>query len=441
MLGEHCTNNCTVNEAELFEPIDRQVILDKAQWVDIHPLNNVSSDGPIEFIINGSMDECLDLNNTMLIVKVKVVNATGNADLKDVDIIAPVNNWMHSMFQDIVVSLGGAVVEGGNHHYPYKAYLMNLLTHNAGSKKTQLQACGWYKDTAGKMTDSTAANEGFTKRKNLISTSTEVQLGGPLLIDFFIQNKYMLQNTDIGIKLIRSKPEFQMMIATADNVNGRATAVKIKLTSAILYVRRVKGIPSYILSNEDKLNYQNTLYPIQRTEMVTYTIAQGSQSHSKESLFRGLMPKLIIVGMVTNAAYNGSYTTNPFNFHHFNVNQLALYREGESIPFRPLTPRFQSKQYVREYLNLMQALDLFNKSEDLDLTMEEFGNGYTLFAFNLTPNLSIGGLSQPIRDGNLRLEMQFSQALSSTTNVIVMGVFDGCIEITKQRNVILDWKS
>lgn len=441
MLGEHCTSNCTINEAELFDPIDRQVILDKAQWVDIHPLNNVSTEGPIEFVINGSMDDCLDLNNTMLMLKAKVVNAAGNANLLAIDNIAPINNWMHTMWSDIQVAIGNKVIEGGNHHYPYKSYLMNLLGHNAGSKNTHLQASGWFKDTAGKMTDGSAENKGFTARKALIVESREVELGGPLLLDFFVQNKYLLQNTDISVKLIRSKPEFQMMIKTADNLQARATAVKLVIKSAILYVRRVKGIPSYILTNEDKLNYQNALYPIQRTEMITYTIATGSQSHSKESLFRGLMPKLLVIGLTTNAAYNGSYTTNPFNFNHFNVNQMALYREGESIPFRPLTPNFANKHYVREYLNLMHSLDNFNKPEDIDLSLDEFGNGYTLFSFNLTPNLTVGGLSQPIRDGNLRLEMQFSQALTNTINVIVMGVFDGCIEITKQRNVILDWKS
>ena len=84
---------------------------------------------------------------------------------------------------------------------------------------------------------------------------------------------------------------------------------------------------------------------------------------------------------------------------------------------------------------------MYNKSEDFDILLNDFANGYTLYAFNLTPDLSLAGHAQTARDGNIRLEMQFSTALTQTVNVVVMGVFDGRIEITKHRNVITDWKS
>ena len=59
----------------------------------------------------------------------------------------------------------------------------------------------------------------------------------------------------------------------------------------------------------------------------------------------------------------------------------------------------------------------------------------------MTPDLSIAGHAQTARDGNLRLELKFSAALNTTINVIVMGIFDGRIEITKHRNIITGWKS
>ena len=138
--------SCTLNELEFFEPINKQVILDKAQWVDIHPLNNLSSNSPIEFNINGSTDELLDSNNAMLHLQLKIVNAADNANLRDTDVVAPVNNWFHSCFSDVILTIGGTQVEGGNQNYPYKAYLMNHLSHNKGTKETQLQSNGWYKD-------------------------------------------------------------------------------------------------------------------------------------------------------------------------------------------------------------------------------------------------------------------------------------------------------
>ena len=432
--------SCTLNELELFDPVVKQVTLDKAQWVDIHPINNITANAPIEFNINGSTDELLDFNNTVLQLQVKIKNATGD-NLTENDIVAPINNWFHSMFADAILTIGGTQIEGGNMTYPYKAYITNLLTHNKDSKLTQLESVGWFKDVASKMNSNGTDNSGFKSRYGMVRASTQVELYGPLLFDFFTQNKYCLHNVDVGVKLIPSKPAFQSMILTPTTVTNRATAVKVEISKAVLYVRRVKAMPSFINQVEEKLNLQNALYPIQRTEITTYTIPTGNTSHNKEALFRGQMPKLVIVGFVQNDAYNGVYSENPFNFQNFGINKLAMYREGESIPSRPLEPNFEGGLYKREYISLIQAIDIFNKSEDIDLTPTEFANGYTLFGFNLTPDLNITGHAQPIRDGNIRLEVNFSKALDKTINVIIFGVFDAKIEVTKFRNVLMDWKS
>lgn len=426
---------CALNETEFFEPVNKQIILEKSQWVDIHPINNIAANSPIEFNINGSYDEFLDLNNTMLEVQVKIVNGATGEDLKAEDVVAPINNWLHSLFADVILTLSGTQVEGGNMTYPYKAYLMTLFTHGAASKLTQLRNIGWYKDDADEFNDG-LTNVGFKYRHNLVKKSKEVTLCGPLLLDFFMQNKYALHNLDIGLKLIPSKSTFQTML-----LSGNAKSVKVEIQKAVLYVRRVKALSSFINETEYKLNLQNAIYPLQRTEIITYTIPKGNKSHNRESLFRGQMPKLIFIGAVSNSAYNGTYDKNPFEFDNCNITQLALYREGEAIPFRPFTPDFNKDKYAREYASLMQALEIYNRNEDVDITPEEFKNGYTIFAFNLTPDLNVAGHAQTIRDGNIRLEIQFAQDLDETINIICMGVFDGRIEVTKLRSILTDWKS
>ena len=287
----------------------------------------------------------------------------------------------------------------------------------------------------------TDTNTGFTARKTLKGLSVSVDLCGPLLLDFFMQNKYCLHNIDVGIKLVPSKPEFQTLMFTANTVDNRATALKVIYEKAVLYVRRVKAIPSFINGLEESLNSKNAIYPLQRTELITYTIPQGNTTHNKESLFRGQMPKLVLVGFVRNDSYNGAYRQNPFNFQNFTINQLAMFREGESIPFRPFTPDFENNKYQREYMSLMQAINIYHKNENIDISPTDFKNGYTIFGFNLTPDLTVADHAQPIRDGNIRLEVKFGTALAQTVNVIIMGIFDAKLEITKYRNVLMDWKS
>jgi len=407
------------------------MVMNSAQWVDIHPLNTVSQDNaPIEFTITGSSDEYLDLNDTVLHLTCKVVKPDGTDFIAD-QTCAPVNNTLHSLFSDVKLIMGDKQLEGGVQLYPYRALLSNILLFSNLNEGTQLSACGFTKDKAGQM-DSAANNTGHISRLASVNLSKTIDLCGPLWLDMTTQSKYLLNHLDVHIKLVRAKSDFYMFGAAA----GR-----VQIHTAVLYVRRVKIEPSIILEHEKQLLTHNAIYPVQHTEMLTYTIAQGSMSNNKEGLFRGHMPKLIVVGMVDNKAYNGDATTNPFNFKHFDMNHLALYKDGASIPFRPLTPNFTNGLCVREYMSLIQSLQLFNRNEDFGISLAEYkAGGYCLYGFNLTPDLTLTDHAQPYIEGNLRLEVKFSAALPNSINVIIMAIFDGKVEITRQRNVLVDYK-
>ena len=144
--------------------------------------------------------------------------------------------------------------------------------------------------------------------------------------------------------------------------------------------------------------------------------------------------------MVENAAFNGAYDKNPFHFQHFDLNKIALYREGESIPGRPFTPDFDKQHYAHSYANTMQTFHYFNTDDTNGLTYNEFGNGYTLYAYDLTPDNDItASYRQVIAHNNLRLELSFSKDLPNTINVLLFAVFDSHVEITKLRDVLTNY--
>ena len=69
------------------------------------------------------------------------------------------------------------------------------------------------------------------------------------------------------------------------------------------------------------------------------------------------------------------------------------------------------------------------------ISLEEWSNGKTYFTFNLTPDFCMNQ-AQPPRKGNMRLEVNFQKALPHSINVIIVGVFDSAIQITKQRRIL-----
>ena len=89
--------------------------VEHVQWIDYRPVSQ-SEDGPIEFAVSGAGHQYVDLKNTKLFIKAKVLKSDGspipnikkdpsgdlNADnINPEAFVGPVNLWLHSMFSQV----------------------------------------------------------------------------------------------------------------------------------------------------------------------------------------------------------------------------------------------------------------------------------------------------------------------------------------------------
>ena len=275
-----------------------------------------------------------------------------------------------------------------------------------------------------------ATNAGFVKRAGQLAGSPVIELYGPLNLDMFRQNRYLLSHTSLRIRLKRASEAFCLQ----DPSGGGKYKIEVK--DAILQVRRALINPNIINAHAKGLMKLNAQYPLNHTSLLSYTIPKGTSTDIKENLFPTQVPKFITIGFVTNTAFHGDLRYNPFNFQHFNLTKLALYHNGRPVMGRVLEPNFSTKQYAIAYANTLIALGQFNSSESNGLTYEMFGNGFTLFSFDLTADNQVySGHRHAIASGNLRLELSFASALPETINVLVFSVSDNTLEVSAERNV------
>ena len=75
--------------------------------------------------------------------------------------------------------------------------------------------------------------------------------------------------------------------------------------------------------------------PVRRVVTKMLSIPAGNMSFVQDHIFLGQLPKRLIIGCVRNTAFNGSYQQNPFNFDNFGANFLAIYVDGEQVPYKP----------------------------------------------------------------------------------------------------------
>ena len=118
------------------------------------------------------------------------------------------------------------------------------------------------------------------------------------------------------------------------------------------------------------------------------------------------------------------FAKNPFHAKHNKLNFLALYVDGQQVgqqvPEKPLQPKFDADgTYVRSYLNLFAGTGKMFQDEGNDITRQDFAEGYTLFAFDITPDCCDGPHFNLVHKGNLRVEMHFDEPLEQTVNVVV----------------------
>ena len=398
--------------------------------VDYYPVSSLTSDGPIEILIPGSSEDYINCGNTKLYLRFKVVNEDGSDVDQSTEILGLNNLPIASLFSNASLHVGETQIEGGGSDYPYRAYLQTVMQFPPAAQESTMRAMGWYKDEAGKFDDK--ANKGFVQRQQLVGNSKTIELVGPLYFDFFNQDRYLLSLTNMRIKLTPNRPEF--FLSSFKSAPGK---YKVEFELVKLSVERNEMNPSVINGHAIGLKTQNAQYYVNHTHFETFTVPKGQSSVTKDNIFTDISPKMVIVGMLDNDAFNGSYQKNPFHFKHYNLTKFAFFRDGRSIPGQPYEPDFKQKLYLESYIQTMQAFNYWNTDDTNGLKPNDWANGYTFFAFDLTPDKEASsGCQHANVSGNLRLDLAWAADLPNTINVVLHAITDSVVEITRSRDAI-----
>ena len=206
-MGGDVTEEIT-SEVSLFGLIMQQNIIENKFNREYAPLATIQHGAPSEFMVKGSNDLYLDLNNSRLHVLVKITNEDGsNIGANTAD---PINLPLHSMFREISLELNGRNVSDTSPLYPFRAYLETLLNFSKETQDTRLQCEGWTKDSSGNMgvTEVAGTNAGLNTRAVTFATSIVVELVGRHYLDVFHQDRLIHSVIDLRMKLIPAADSF-----------------------------------------------------------------------------------------------------------------------------------------------------------------------------------------------------------------------------------------
>ena len=188
-----------------------------------------------------------------------LVRGVGN-DLAADTQVAPVNNWLHSLFSQVDVYLNDTLVTPSSNNYPFRTYVDTVLSYGNETKNTQLTSQLWYKNTAGHMDATTldCGNTGMVERRRYIAESRIVEMMGRLHFDLFLQYRFLLNGVSVKIRLVRSKDAFSLM------AGGQNPDYKVQIVDAVLFARKAVLSPTVQMAHIKALEKGTAKYPIQR---------------------------------------------------------------------------------------------------------------------------------------------------------------------------------
>ena len=475
------SKRCDKSEVDLFRVPPTQQSLERGRWIDYAPLSSVeNANSAITFLIAGT-DEYVDLSKTILTVTGKITKKDGTSKLdgNDQSNVAPVNNFLHSLFRQVDAYLNGKQVTPAMGTYAYRSYIETLLNYDVSAKQSQFSSALYYKDTPGQM-DKVGAlasvksfnyqkpggqgnvgidasdklyvpesgNVGFAKRHQFIKNGNRFVLSGPIFSDIFMTDRLLLNMLDLKVVLNRSSDAFSLM----EIGNSPGIEPKVQLTDVVLKVRKVKVDQLVSDGVERMLKQTPALYPIRRVECKILTIPANQPNTRQDNIFSGIIPNSFVVGLVHVDATTGEYDKNPYNFQHFGVTSVSLTANGQEIPFKLLTLKYPKDangkidpandtelDFDEAYNTLFSGTGKIYSNAGLDITREDYPGGYALYAFDLTPDMcKSSDYFNTVQRGTLTLALTFGESKDHAIGMVCYGDFENVIRIDSERNAIYD---
>ena len=110
-------------------------------------------------------------------------------------------------------------------------------------------------------------------------------------------------------------------------------------------------------------------------------------------------------------------------------------------PAKPIKCNFTTIHVAEAYMSLFTETGKTFKDEDIDVTIVDYVGDYSLFCYDLTPDLGDSDHYSLIKTSTVSVEIDFTEAHRETINFIVYAEFQNVLGMDRNRNVFFDFKA
>lgn len=411
---------------------------------------------PLEFIIGG-LEDFVDLTRSFFTIQLTLETASGKPIKADADdqsdgnqvfFVYPVNNFAHSLIKQLNVRLNGMLLSPQTDTYAYKAYIETLLNYTKQDGATLLAPQGWVNqiNVPAKIASTSEVNDdkpntagwAFDATANAIKTfakkfheKAEVSMVLRPAMELFHAPRLLIPQVEMKFQFSFHSQDF--FLFGTKMANKQEIVLKPSNLKMEFHCCRVGLNPSVRQNLLTQRLTRNTMTPMVRSEIRSYTFAGDTTRFQQDKIFAGRVPDRVIVGLVESTAFNGSLQMYPFAFQKFGVTRIRQVISGEGYPSEALELNgTDSAKDLVGYFHLLQASGAVANSRELMITPEDWGYNKTcnLYMWCNVPSGNADSSSMnPRQAGDLRIDIDFNAAPGKNITVLVWGEFEAVLQI------------
>ena len=249
-----------------------------------------------------------------------------------------VNNFGHTLFNQMNVSFSGVLMTEQSNACHQKAYLETLQNFNRQQGETTLVPQGWVNElnVAEELTPTNAGNNDKPNPNNWSGKTGLKALTSRLLgkayhtfmikphIAVFRTGKCLVPGVQIDLELYLNDSNLFLFgtLDTTTSVGKKIPTLGDNDLSVTLWMKKVTlnaSVYSRLLKERTLSKTKKVQYPVFRSEIRTYSFDGNSTRWSQANVFLNKVHHKVIIGLMNSTNYNGSLKYYPHAHETFGV--------------------------------------------------------------------------------------------------------------------------
>ncbi|CAF2156999.1 unnamed protein product [Rotaria magnacalcarata] len=414
--------------ADLFEIPSTQNSISSSSIISVGPVNTIDSldhSQNLDYYVPSFADHMLDLNNVYIFFKLGLRYADGTVPPASSTLV-PAQDFATSYIKSLEIFLNDVQIDNTPLHYALSNHI-GYLFNTSNSAKTGILSASHYNLDYDEFKD---------RFKKSVSKNfdTYTRLSCPL----FNQEKLLVSNVDLKIRLTRTSPKFHLNTQSDTEI---AKAPFCSILETYLVIRKSKLTPNTYLAVENRLQADTAKYVMQSVVQRQHILPSSILSYSINQLQQGSLPSKLLIFFQSNKSSNGDYKADCFKFHHYNISSCSLYVNGILIG-KPYVTTFSSDEkeiplVARAFHDLQLLLDDASP-EGNGISMMQYNDNTAIFGFDLSSSYTdCQSVLNPVETGDISIKLTFNAALPEAVTCNILMVFPAILEIDGSRQIIL----